>query len=303
MTSKVTERRARKGMLPRMARAYIKEVVRKAGFEIIHHDQIALLHRRLHLDNLLMCDLVDAERDERRSIYQFYEFIQSRLQSSVAQCLQDLWVLFELNSVRGGFFVEFGASDGMRNSNTFLLERDYGWRGVLIEPVPEEFQKLRQNRPNAVCIEASIASGAGQCELVVPDDPQFAADKRVAGDDRYAGYRAESGRRIIVKAMELNDAIAAGKPQGEIVDFLSIDTEGGEADSLESLDFDRWKVLCVCVEHNNRVRDAERIKKLMASRGFSMSPCRSTMFQDFWFINRDLIRKFGGERADNYAGV
>ena len=37
----------------------------------------------------------------------------------------------------GGFFVEAGAHDGFTQSNTYWLERFRGWRGLLVEPMPE----------------------------------------------------------------------------------------------------------------------------------------------------------------------
>ena len=53
---------------------------------------------------------------------------------SYAQIQQDLFILCELNFKRNGFFVEFGATDGIKLSNTYLLEKEFGWTGVLVEP-------------------------------------------------------------------------------------------------------------------------------------------------------------------------
>jgi hypothetical protein len=41
-----------------------------------------------------------------------------------------------------GFFVECGALDGEFYSNTLVLERDFGWRGLLVESDPDYVPKL-----------------------------------------------------------------------------------------------------------------------------------------------------------------
>ncbi len=42
--------------------------------------------------------------------------------------------LVEIMGFDNGIFVEVGAYDGLRSSNTKLLEECYGWTGILIEP-------------------------------------------------------------------------------------------------------------------------------------------------------------------------
>src|SRR5688500_5514868 len=57
-----------------------------------------------------------------------------RLSKSKAQFLQDLWVDYELKGRRNGFFVEFGGADGVKFSNSYYLETELGWRGIVAEP-------------------------------------------------------------------------------------------------------------------------------------------------------------------------
>jgi len=54
--------------------------------------------------------------------------------------------LFERLGVERGFFVEFGAWDGRRLSNTRLLA-ERGWSGILIEGDDRHFAQLRDNLP------------------------------------------------------------------------------------------------------------------------------------------------------------
>ena len=47
---------------------------------------------------------------------------------------------------KNGYYIECGANDGIRQSNTFHFEKSKGWKGVLIEPSPHNFQKCVANR-------------------------------------------------------------------------------------------------------------------------------------------------------------
>ena len=57
-----------------------------------------------------------------------------------------------------GFFVELGANDGIKQSNSLYFELKRNWRGVLIEPSPYNFQKCLVNRSkrNAVFCNACV---------------------------------------------------------------------------------------------------------------------------------------------------
>src|SRR3981189_1916986 len=70
----------------------------------------------------------------------------SLFKKSKSQLRQDLFVLSELGFKRNGFFVEFGAANGIDLSNTFLLENDFGWKGILAEPAKCWHNDLHNNR-------------------------------------------------------------------------------------------------------------------------------------------------------------
>ena len=50
-----------------------------------------------------------------------------------SQVCQDLFALTALDGLRGGTFLDIGASDPERSNNTWLLEHNFGWNGIAIE--------------------------------------------------------------------------------------------------------------------------------------------------------------------------
>ena len=74
-----------------------------------------------------------------------FKYIEN-LSFSKSQIRQDLFVLNELDFKNNGFFIEFGAANGIDNSNTFILENKFGWDGLLAEPAKIYHQNLAINR-------------------------------------------------------------------------------------------------------------------------------------------------------------
>ncbi len=76
----------------------------------------------------------------------FLAYVLKNFNSAKSQIFQDLFVLFMTNEKREGYFVEFGATNGVTLSNSYLLEKSFGWKGILAEPARCWHTELRAQR-------------------------------------------------------------------------------------------------------------------------------------------------------------
>jgi FkbM family methyltransferase len=203
---------------------------------------------------------------------------------STSQLGQDLWVLERTGYKRGGFFVEFGATDGVRLSNTFLLESVFGWRGICAEPNPGMFEKLRLNRRCQVT-QACVGALTGErVEFVFADE--YGGMVRNMGDDMHADKRAAFAAmpefRAELETISLHDLLTSLNAPREI-DYISIDTEGSELAILEAFPFERWRIKCLSVEHNFVAHTREAICALLSAHGYQRTEAK----WDDWYCLED----------------
>jgi FkbM family methyltransferase len=188
-----------------------------------------------------------------------------------SQLGQDLWVLEKLRYKRNGFFVEAGACDGVYLSNTFLLEKIYGWKGICCEPNIQYYEMLQINRN---CIFDN---------RVLYDSDHHEIEFYPSGENggTYEDFAAESARleqRVRVgsypaRTVSLNTLLERSDAPSTI-DYISLDTEGSELKILKDLNYDQWDVRIFSVEHNSgvggRVDDSylNEIREFLASKGY-----------------------------------
>ncbi|MEH6792329.1 FkbM family methyltransferase [Parasphingorhabdus sp.] len=222
----------------------------------------------------------------------FLQAIEPRLRSncidvikdSKAQLRQDLFVLSELGFRKGGFFVEFGATNGINLSNTYLLEKKFGWTGILAEPAKFWHSELENNR-NAKIDKRCVWRVSGE-QLVFNEtsDRELSTIDLFSLKDDHSRSRS-SGKKYKVETITLSDLLEFNSAPHKI-DYLSIDTEGSELDILANFDFSRYEIKIITCEHNY-TNNREKINNLLLENGFVRKFENISKFDD-WFVNMSL---------------
>jgi FkbM family methyltransferase len=183
------------------------------------------------------------------------------LRSSQSQLHQDLFALSELDFKRDGFFVEFGATDGVTLSNTMYLERKFGWTGIVAEPARRWHEQLKRNRSCHIETKCVWKDSASVLTFNEADSGEYSTI------DLFSSQVAKRhGQRYAVETISLRDMlIKYSAPQR--IDYISIDTEGSEFEILSPFDFEEYEFGVLTIEHNFEPH-RDKIFKLLTRAGY-----------------------------------
>lgn len=204
--------------------------------------------------------------------------------NSHSQIQQDRWVLGELSNKSNGYFVEVGAFDGKSLSNTYLLEKEFGWTGILAEPNPAQHQAIRSVRSASVDTRpVDGISGRSVLMRFMEGEPELSSMATNAYSDQHAENRKHEAVEIDQTTVSLNDLLEEhGAPTD--IDYISIDTEGNELDILSTFDFGKYNVRLFSVEHNYTSADG-KIEEFLVGKGYERV-CREWSRFDGWYRKR-----------------
>ena len=68
------------------------------------------------------------------------------------QAQQDKFVSNILKQKRNGYFLEIGSNHPVNINNTYVLEKEYGWKGIMVEYEAEYLPLYKEHRPNSIHI-------------------------------------------------------------------------------------------------------------------------------------------------------
>jgi FkbM family methyltransferase len=162
------------------------------------------------------------------------------------------------------FFVDVGAADGIKNSNTYNLAKQ-NWKGILIEPNPVDYQKLYnlyKNKSDYTVLNMAICDHPGNTILYC--EPGQSSTLSVTFRNEIINRYGTKYNEVSVWGDTLTNALT-GAHCPKVIDFLSVDAEGLDIIVLKSMDWERYWVEIVCAEHSMPKKE---LKAYMDSIGF-----------------------------------
>ena len=147
---------------------------------------------------------------------------------------------------RGGVFVDVGAFDAVQGSNTWRLERDFGWSGVAIDADPGVAPSYAR-RPHSRFVLAFVdAADGGDATLFSGEGGASSGTK--AFTEQFGVLRGTHAvpRRALASILREHDV--------RRIDFLSMDIELSEPAALGPFPIEEYGPRLVCVEAHPQTR-------------------------------------------------
>lgn len=182
-----------------------------------------------------------------------------------------IWSVFQRKS--NGFFIEVGAFDGRHLSNTLSFE-EQGWTGICVEPTPSYFELCQANRPGSICVQAACVGPGSEPTIEFLSEPLgllsgITANTTPNMEGRYAARNLEfpGFTKIVVPAKTLDQILDEFDLSEQLIDVLSLDTEGNELEVLKGLTSTPRIVVCEA----NSARAKKELEDHMFDRGYTLA--------------------------------
>jgi hypothetical protein len=208
-----------------------------------------------------------------------------------SQARQDEAVYTFLKKKRNGFFVDLAANDATTLSNTYILERDYGWNGLCIEPNPMYWYNLTHYRPNCKIVAAVV----GETRMEQVHFLYQAGDHGgISGEgfDNGPKFKGKSMKEYTIPLLEIFQQFQVPK----VIDYLSLDVEGAEEFIMKGFPLDDYQVRLLTIE-----RPKEALRDVLESHGYQQLQRISRWGETLW-THKDVYSELELSRLDEFHG-
>jgi FkbM family methyltransferase len=147
--------------------------------------------------------------------------------------------------------VDVGAFHPYKGSNTYRLYLN-NWRGVVVEPNPEKTTLFKLIRPFDICLTKAVIPDAWDIEEVEmlasgSNDARESITPQLNKNSHLD--RATATHSYIAKTIRISEVLQYCSEKLGLPSLLSIDIEGLECELILGMDFEKYPVAILCIEH------------------------------------------------------
>jgi FkbM family methyltransferase len=165
--------------------------------------------------------------------------------------------------------VDLAANDATLLSNTYALEKHYGWKGLCIEPNPDYFYNLSHYRENCDLVAAVV--GRARMEQVYFYE---AGDHSgILGFDNPERFKERSKQEYTITLLEIFEKFGVPK----VIDYLSLDVEGAEDFLLRVFPLENYEIRLMTIE-----RPKKELQVFLESKGYKQIQKLSRWGETLW---------------------
>lgn len=200
---------------------------------------------------------------------------------------QDKYLFYKVfPNKKNGTFLDIGAFDGIALSNTYTFERDFGWKGVCVEPNPDVFDLLRKNRPFSTCINGAAYRFSSVGLYRKANGPAMLGGLvKHMSEEHTSRIHRECGNKddfvdIPTRCYNINYLLSLAAGEFKRIDILSIDTEGSEQQIVAGINFSEFDIQTIVIESNENNKE---LLEFIRKKGYN-DVKRTT--DDFIFVKK-----------------
>lgn len=200
--------------------------------------------------------------------------------------IQALRILYLFKSRPNGFFVEFGGGDGILHSNTYLLEKEFGWTGILVEPSKGYGDSICRNR-TAIIDRRAVWSKSGEVLEFAEVSANGLSGIASTFRKNQIKKRLNLGiKKYSVFTVSLNDLLSEYNAPNNF-EFLSIDTEGSELEIVKNFNFEKFRPKVITIEHAGDAKYRLALVNHISKFGYKSIDLEINDRNNLWMISSE----------------
>ena len=192
----------------------------------------------------------------------------------------DHWVL--AHNKEPGFYLDVGCHDGVEISNTHLLDKA-GWKGLCIDPFPRNFETRTAQVVKAVVYSSNDHEVEFDYSI---EDPGCSGIDAELGMHRERLFTTTTIQKHKFKTRTLESILTEYNAPRKI-EYLNMDIEGAEYETLKVFPFDKWSFKMMTIEHNFEEPKRTLIRQLLESKGYRLE---HSVYVDDWYVNTRWVK-------------